>query len=122
MKYILGSVIVILIIALTVWFMTTKKQKDGFSMVSMDAKGDLSIDTFILGDDGGVSEIKPSNGGLTIPGTLNVTGDLTTSGKLTTSDATVNGSVTVPSNKKFCIDSNCIDGNAISFLKNTMTL
>jgi hypothetical protein len=130
MKYIIGSAIILLIIALTVWFMTTKKQKDGFSMVSMDEIGDLSIDTFILGDDGGVSEIKTSNSGLKIPGTLKVSNDMEVDGTLSARTVNVDGTLKVGNSysqwneatQKICIGSTCIGENDFRFLRDEAKL
>jgi hypothetical protein len=105
-------------------YSTITKSSESFTFITMNNDGDLERDdTIVLGDNTGtgVSSIKLSNGGLTIPGKMNVTGgDLTTSGKLTTSDATVNGSVTVSSNKKICIGANCIDTSLILKLNNAI--
>jgi hypothetical protein len=106
-------------------YSTITKSSESFTFITMNNDGDLERDdTIVLGDNTGtgVSSIKLSNGGLTIPGKMNVTGgNVTTSGKLTTnSDATVNGSVTVPSNKKICIGANCIDTSLILKLNNAI--
>jgi hypothetical protein len=76
MKYILILLIVLFFTAIII-YLTTRGQKDNFSMLTMDSTGDLSIDNQIIKtDDVGVTSIKTSGSGLSMDGDLTVDGGI----------------------------------------------